>query len=638
MIRVRSKVAIAALAGVFLIGAAASAKTNSFVCNHPDKPGGWGALDLGCDADQFGDNDRIESIYPNFVYDRRFDGDAYQKHIREYITNMNNVIAKIAKEYYLQRIPDAKPATLAAWMRAAVAVGAHESMLSHYRIAEDGRYKLMTGDHLVSHGVMQVNQEYHANKDLDSSFDLVGNVVAGLDTYFVAWNNAIKESCWVNSNGKNPSLETMLANRARSAYSAYNGGPGRLCRYTDTKNHWKENDTLFWTMYHDQPWMKYVTDPNKDTGLNIKCIINGDDLCAMSKPLRDKYMESRPLVFNDGRTCLTSDGTNFTCANDMRVFSCLAKINPDVLDNDPLKMDVIPSFAKITTVTDREPLCERAVQGLLKVGTMVVMRKEILMRETIGGSPIGNTRQGRVYQIEDYDLRLGGKTERYYKIKTSSGDDGWIYGGEDADHTQWVDVATPADIAGSDQALAQAKADREARRAAAAQAAAEAKAAADKAAADARAQAEAEAHKNEIVVTAPHASPTPAPTPSAAVQAAAQAAAEAKAKAEKAAADAQDADETDDTDTQAVLPVKGSVIEIVKADGIVLRNTPGEIEDTPYIDQLYKGARLTVEEVVTKGTENCIYLKVSEGGKTGWIYVGRTFPDVTVSKWIKIWK
>jgi hypothetical protein len=527
-------------------------------------------------------------------------------------------------------------------MRAAVAVGAHESMLSHYRIAEDGRYKLMTGDHLVSHGVMQVNQEFHANKDLDSSFDLVGNIVGGLDAYFVEWNRAIASPCFGQANGKNPSLDEMYENRARSAYSAYNGGGGRLCRFLDHKDRWKGNDDKFYDTYHNRPYMKYVSDENKASPVNSKCIIDGDDLCAMAKPLRDKYVESRPLVFPDGKTCLTADGTNYECATDMRVFSCLAKIDPDVLENDPLKMDKPPVFAKIHTIVDREPVCKKAVQGLLDVGTMIVLRKEILLRETIGGSPLGNTKAGRIYQVQDYDLRLGGKTERYYKIKTSDGSDGWIYGGEDTDHADWIQVASPADIQAAQEAADQAKADREAKRAA------DAKAAQENAEAEARAEADRKEHENDIVVTAPRPSPKPtnaapsnatppASTPAPATAAATAAAAAAKAAAEKAAAEAQAA-EDDNSDTQAVLPVQGSVIEIVKEDGIVLRATPGEGEDVPYVAQLYKGARLTVEEVSNKGTENKIYVKVASGGKEGWIYAGRTFPDVTVTKWIKIWK
>jgi hypothetical protein len=640
--------------GALLIGATASASARgsakSFVCLHPDKPGGWGALDLGCDADQFGDISRIESIYPAFVYNRRVPDADYQAHITKYITNMNSIIREVAKDYYLQRVPDAKPATLRAWMRAAVAVGAHESMLSHYRIAGDGRYKLMTGDHLVSHGVMQVNQEYHANKELDSSFDLVGNIVGGLDTYFVEWNRAINSSCFNTANGKNPSLETIFENRARSAYSAYNGGPGRLCRYTDRGNKWKGNDEKFFDSYHNRPYMKYVSDENQAPPVNVKCLMNGDDLCAMAKPARDKYVKSRPLVFPDGKTCLTADGTNYECATDMRVFSCLAKIDPDVLDNDPLKMDKPPTFAKIHTISDREPLCKKAVQGLIDVGSMIVLRKEILLRESVGGSPIGNTKIGRIYQVQDYDLRLGGKTERYYKIKTSGGTEGWIYGGDDQDRDEWLQVASASEIDGAQKIADQAKADREAKRVAAAQAAAAARAAQEKAEAEARAEAEHnKAKESEIVVTAPRPSqlstnaatpsPTPAPTakPTPAPSESAIAAAQAKAAAEKAAAEAKAADD-DDSDTQAVLPVQGSVIEIVKDGGIVLRATAGESEDAPYLDQLYKGARLTVEEVATKGTENKIYLKVSSGGKSGWIYAGRTYPDVTVTKWIKIWK
>jgi hypothetical protein len=515
---------------------------------------------------------------------------------------MNAIIRKVAKDYYLKRVPDAKPAVLESWMRAAVAVGAHESQLSHYRISQDGRYKLMTGDHLISHGVMQVNQEFHANQDLDSSFDLVGNIVGGLDTYFLEWNRAINEKCYVTSNGKGPSLGLMLSNRARSAYSAYNGGPSRLCRFSDSKSPYKAHDDQFLTMYRDQPWMKYVTDANRPSPVNTQCLIDGDDLCAMAKPRRDQYIKSRPILLTDGRTCVTGDGANFTCATDMRVFTCLAKIDPNILENDPLKLDKAPANAKITMVKDREPLCMKAVDGLFKVGTMIMLKKEILMRESVGGSPIGNTRAGRIYQVQDYELRLGGKSERYYKINTLGGEDGWIYGGENQDRDSWIQVATPQAVANAIKVAELVKA--------------------EKATAKAKAAAIPSPTPLQVTINAPA-------RPTAIISTA------------RAAADESTDDSvysSEDDRPQPVLPVVGSVIEVVKTDGIVLRQIAGEPPELPSIDQLYKGARLTVEAVVNKGTENSLYLKVSQGGKTGWIYVGHTFPDVTVTTWIKIWK
>lgn len=637
------------VAAVLMVGAIASAKQNSFVCNHPDVPGGWGALDLGCDADQYGDLSRIKLVYPKFVYDRRIPGADGVEHEKDYITNMNAIIRKVAKDYYLSREPHPKPATLAAWMRAAAAVGAHESMLSHYRIAKDGRYKLMTGDHLVSHGVMQVNQEFHANKNLDSSFDLVGNIVAALDTYYMEWTAATKQQCFWASNGKQPTLDFMLQNRARSAYSAYNGGPARLCRYT-IRSRWHLNDDKFIDMYKNQPWYKYVRDPNAPAPINTQCLVNGDDLCAMSTATRAEFMKSRPLLLKDGKTCVTADGVNFTCATDARIFTCLAKIDSDILENDPLKIDQLPAGSHVAIAADREPLCFRSVQGLMKIGTPILLKKEILMRETIGGTPVGNTRAGRIYQVQDYDLRLFGKTERYYKITTSGGAEGWIYGGTDDDRQDWIVEASAQDLTAAAEAAAKAKADREARK-----------------------NAEAEKKSGDIVVIGRRPTPTPAPAATATPvitpvklspppilpdpviddgklapvtfppvdpvlpKSPAPVVPE-PAAAPAAPATSPSADNEDDDGPVAVLPVKGSVIEIVKADGIVLRATPGEDQDKSYIDQLYKTARLTVEDVVTKGTENCIYLKVSAGGKTGWIYVGRTFPDVTISKWIKIWK
>lgn len=591
----------------------AFAKGNSYVCNHPDKPGGWGALDLGCDADQYGDVKRAKAIYPMLIFDRRPDGaDA----TAEYITNVQATIKEIAKEYYLKRVPNAKPATLAAWMNTAVAIGAHESMLSHYRISKDNRYKFMTGDKLISHGIMQVNQEFHANKDFDSSFDFVGNVVAALDYYFEKWNKSVDQGCYQKSLGKNPSLNLMLLNRARSAYSSYNSG-SNFCRFTDLKATWARNDKHFFETLTQRPWKKYVKDEKRASPVNVKCLIEGDDLCAMAKPSRENFLKSRPLILADGRTCITIDGVEFSCATDTRVFSCLAKITPEVMDAKPLKIEKLPTTAKITVFKDREPVCQKAVQGLFKVGQSILLKKEILMRDDVDGSPIGNTKAGRIYQILDYDIRLADGSERYYQIKTPNGTTGWIFGGTNDDLQKWVTVATDKDR----EDLARADAEKVA------------------------ALPKPEPTPEDIVVIGhrpPKVTPAPAPVPAVVSKEQTEigkpTVASKGAVAKPAPAVAPITKPNEEGDLVAVLPIKGSIVEIVQANGIVMRSTPGEDPDKEPIFQLYMGARLTVEDVTNKGSDNQIFLKVTSGTHAGWIYVGHTTPMNTVPRWIKIWK
>ncbi len=582
---------------VLMQGSQAVAKGKSYVCLHPDKPGGWGALDLGCDANQFGDVKRMKALYSPLIFDRNPEG---MTATNEYVTNVQATIKEIAREYYLKRVPNAKPATVAAWMKTAVAIGAHESMLSHYRYSKDKHFKFMTGDHLVSHGIMQVNQEFHANQGTDSSFDFVGNVVAALDYYFVKWNDSVQQKCYLHSLGKSPSLDLMLTNRARSAYSSYNSG-SNFCRFTDLKATWARNDKHFFETLRDQPWKKYVTDAKRASPVNVKCLIDGDDLCAMAKPVAANFVKNRPLILPDGNTCVTSDGINYSCAADTRIFSCVAKMDPELMDHDPLKIDKLPATAKITMYKDREPICQQAVQGLFKVGQMLLLKKEVLMRDEVGGSPIGNTKAGRIYQVIDYELRLGGATERYYQIKTPNGTLGWIYGGDNDDRSEWVNLATSEDVAALQRADDLAKAEKAVRKATDQLAAAKA----------AVVPTPAPTPEPEIVVTG-HRKPVATPAP--------------------------EEDKTDDGDPIAVLPVKGSIIEIVRAEGIPMRAVPGENPDIDPLFQLYQKARFTVEEVKIKGTENQIYLRVTSGAHKGWIYVGRTVPENTVPQWIKIWQ
>ena len=615
---------------VLLQGFGASAAANTWVCNNKDTPGGWGALSLGCDADQYGDLKRMKSIYAPLIFDRRPDG---IETTDEYITNVTATIKEIAREYYLKRVPDAKPATLAAWIKTAVAVAAHESMLSHYRIGKDNRFKFMTGDHLVSHGIMQVNQLYHANKNFDSSFDLVGNVVAGLDYYFTQWDAAIKQDCWKSSLGKAPTLALMLENRARSAYSSYNSGSD-FCRFTNPKAKWANNDNLFFESLHNEPWKKHVTDDNRKSPVNVKCLMDGDELCAVAQPARQNFVKDRPIILADGRTCITTDGAEYSCAEDDRVFSCLAQVDPEVLDNDPVKMAKLPEGAKVTVVKDRDALCLKSVKSLIGVGQSILLKREILLRDEVGGSPLGNTKVGRIFQVLDYEIRLGGKTERYYRIKTPNGTDGWIYGGDDNDNASWVTVATDQDKADLVRADEQAKIEKAARRAA--EEAAARDAAAAKAAA-AAAAATPEPTPEDIIITGRR-EPKPVATPVPVAPAPAKPALSSTNEGDQAVVPGAAAKDDDDDEPTAVLPVQGSIIEIVHPGGIPLRKAAGEDQDNNPIDQTEKGARFTVEEVAVKGSDNMLFLKVSMGEKVGWIYAGRTALDSTVAMWIKVLK
>lgn len=558
--------------GVLLFSQTSHAERD-WVCRNPDKkPGGWGTYTGSCDADQFGDIERVKVIYPKFIFDRRLD---YPGQTAEYITRMHSLIKQVAKKYLVKRNADATEAEIEAFQLAAVAIASQESMMTHYRFAADDRLKLMTGDQLNSHGMMQVNQVFHANRGgMDTSLDLVGNIQAGLDVYYTdGWRRAPDRKCWDGLNS-GASAGKRLSIRTRMSYSAYNGGPDAICRISTPNHPHSLKDRAFNTKLTEKPWARLVTDENAPTGLAIDALMAGDDYGAVARDKKGEFLTSRTVVLENGKTCVTLDGSNFQCADDMRVFSCLARLHPEALENDPVRMDKLPEGAKMTTVTNREQLCMRAVKNLFAVGQKITLKKEITLRSKVGGTPIVVAKVGPVFQVLDYELRLSGKTERYYKVKTSRGIEGWVFGGDDSNWSEWIQAATSGD-----EAAAQA------------------------------ARPAATPSRTDVLNSTVVAGETLN-------------------------------DQLDDNETSTVIPVVGSIIEVVSEEALSLRPEPGndKVEAVAYA---FKGVRLEVEEVLTKSnatSENLIYLKVSVGDKTGYIYGGRTFPTVTVDKWIKIVK
>ena len=554
--------------------------------------GGIGTWQGACDADQFGDISRIQLIYPKFAIDRRSDDpDA----VKNYVTQVNSLVKQVAKAYLKQRKPDVSEAEVEAWQQAALAIAMHETFMSHYRIAKDGRYKLMTGDRLNSHGMMQVNQRYHATRldGLDSSFDLVGNIVTALDVYYTdGWKRVVEKPCFAPYNKAGGAK--MFEARARGAYSAFNGGPDAVCRFTDSKSVHRGKDEGYYDKLKTKPWLQYVTQDMAPTGLKIEALMVGDDLGAMATPAnRAKYLKSRPLVLEDGRTCVTSDGTTYQCASDMRIFSCLAKISPEVMDADPVKLKALPTGVKAIDIKDRETLCSKAVQNLFPIGQKIVLKQEIVIRRSVGGAPLGGAKAGRVYQVLDFDVRLGGKTERYYKVKTTTGAEVWIFGGNNEDSSEWIVAASTGDEIKAEEKRSEEKA-----KAASAEAAAPMKS----------------APKEGVASNAGPTKRQPLRLPYLEVPAS-----------------------IFDEEAMPLLPTEGSIIEIVQEGGIALRPVAGSKKEA-ILKNLPKGVRLKVDKVVKQGTENELYLQVDANGTQGFIYAGHTFPTVTVPEWIKLYQ
>ena len=155
-----------------------------FVRDCPGKDSGdwkWGEAPSACDAARFGEVSRIKFIYSDFALDRTRGEDP--EHRKDYVTNLHALLRELSTEYIKAKNPGVSKAEADAFALAIEAVAHQETYWSHYRVGKDGRYKMMVGDQNVSHGIMQINMNYHASKEDDRSFDLVGNIGFGVKLF-----------------------------------------------------------------------------------------------------------------------------------------------------------------------------------------------------------------------------------------------------------------------------------------------------------------------------------------------------------------------------------------------------------------------------------------------------------------------
>ncbi len=491
----------------------------------------FGTAPTGCDAILFGDVSRISFLYRDFVFDRSADEKTERT---RYVGKMQALMREIATAYIRRRQPQWKDSQVKDWVHAIISVGSHESYLSHYRLGLDKRLKLMTGDSYDSHGLMQINQKYHSVRGQDNSFDLVGNILYGIDYFYAQLVTAAKSTCVTTAMKAGKGWNANV----RAAYSLYNGGS--VCRWTNGRDRWASNDKNFLSDFTEAPWKKYVENPDQKLQLKVDCLMNGDSLCAVARADRNAYLKSRPLIFDDGRTCLITGARQFTCAPDARTFQCLAKIVPGTLSNVPVRLKVRDPSFRVNTVMDRDDLCRANIPGLAKVGGFLQLRSDIRARDGIGGPVLRGLKAGSVVQVIDYEIierhRADDKvaTERYYRVPVDSGKSGWIYGGTQSDYKQW----------------AVAKASK---------------------------------------------------TPS----------------------------------TILFIPVPGSTIQIRRQGGLSLRDADSEIGGIGF-HKVASRSQAEVIRVIVRESTNEIYLQVRSRNSTGYIYVGRTYPEVSIHQWIQV--
>lgn len=388
----------------------------------------FGEAANGCDAFRFGNPARIKFVYADFTFDRtKTDVEAERK---KYVTNLNGLIGELATRYIRSRKPNVAEDEVEAFALQMRTVAHQETFWSHYRIGRDGKYKMATGDKNVSHGIMQINQKYHASRSEDRSFDLVGNISYGIELSYAKWETALETKCVTRS--KKQTRAQTLINASRATYASYNGGPGAICRWTNPKHPWARNDRAFFRKLNAKEWAPWVTEPEKKVTIDLDCARTGDDLCAVAKERREEMITSRPLIMEDGRTCVSTDGKSLDCARDTRVFSCMAGIRSEVLASAPLK--VRASDGEIAAMpandhVDRLGLCNQAFPDMAKLGDLVIPSKDVGMAKDIGGRPFLKIKKGQALQVLDLEVDIDeANAPKFYRVRLAGQQEGWISG------------------------------------------------------------------------------------------------------------------------------------------------------------------------------------------------------------------
>jgi hypothetical protein len=508
------------LAGVF--AALMSAPAHAFVKTCANKDAGtwaFGEAPSGCDASSYGDTNRVQQIYGALIFDRRNPNELQRK---DYVTNVYAVIRDATSLYIRRRQPKATQAQVDGWTRAFMTIANQESFLSHYRTGLDGKMKLMNGDNGNSHGMMQVNQRYHANRDRDNSLDLVGNITYAMDLFYSNFQQAQSAACVKRAKDK-------WTAALRSAYSIYNGGPDKVCRWTRKRDAWASNDKGWWDKYQHTPWKPLVSNSIKAAPLNVACLMENDEACANPEAAAAP-VAGRTLILPDGKMCLLTKEKELSCVVDSRMFQCMQGFDPKSAEQRPIKLKIVPQPMRIVTATDRSALCKYTVPGLVVVGGVLKLNRDVPVKDQMDGAVIGTAKQGSAYQVLDFEIRSG-RSERYYKVQFAKKLTGYIYGGTTTDYAQ---------IAIAD----------------------------------------------------------------------------------------------DSANAKILIPRPGSKIEIVNASGVTLKDFPND--QVEHSEKVPKGTRFVIGDVVVRQQTNELYLKVRHNGVDRYFYAGRTYPELSVDKWLKV--
>ena len=273
-VNIRSCARAFALATLLVVAATnarfARAETN-LDCN--DRKGGKWMFGVAPDGCRIPDEASEKSFAVEFA-PLIFDETNPEKQERvAYMNQMYAFLRSVTSYYIHRRNPNVSTGEANGFTEGVLALAHQESFWTHFRHNPDGNMRYMRGDSDHGHGLMEVDDRWHIDALKEGrGLDLMYNILYGLDYYYTQWQRSAKADC-VDS-------PTSYVQRAKSAWSAYNGGPGSICRWTDDE----DPDTDYDDKITGKLWLKYVNKPALVTSLDVVCLSVGQRPCAKGAP------------------------------------------------------------------------------------------------------------------------------------------------------------------------------------------------------------------------------------------------------------------------------------------------------------------------------------------------------------------
>lgn len=350
-----------------------------------------------------------------------------------YVNELHHLLLE-ASEYYLKkRKPNVSQTELRWWKRAILAIAHQESFFTHYRKGRDGKLRMMRGDFGHGHGLMQVDDRWHfVAVQEGTAAHLLQNLFYGLDVFYAAWERAPRQSCVGSA--------TNYYSRVRAAYSAYNGGPNRICRWTDPNNRWARNDRNFKDKLDQQQWERYLASNFNPQPTDISCLLNDGGECSDPTPPPttpptneiDEITAKKVLKYQD-YYCSIREDDSYHCIAQSKYRFCL--VSHFELVNEVVAVNT----EKPVVLLEPGDICPSNADSdkFHKIGTRVKIQKNINMRRTPGGRWVQVAKKNETYQV--LDVVIGNQTtgSRYYQIKKGSRT-GYIYGGNYKSASEWT--------------------------------------------------------------------------------------------------------------------------------------------------------------------------------------------------------